>query len=87
MSDASQGRTASWWPWIAVIVGLVALNTFLLGTQTGVCTDYTAEGLEGTCTIGPAIGVPAMWIVGVMSILAVAYCIRRIVRIRRLSRT
>ena len=81
-------RTASRWPWVAAIVGLVVVNTLLLANQKGVCADYAqGSGLESTCTIGPAIGVPAMWVVGILSILAVAYCLYRIARYRRPSRS
>lgn len=81
MGETTQARCASRWLWAAAIAVIVVINVLLLGTQGGQCTDYTsAAGVESTCTLGPAIGLPAMWFVGAVSLIAVAYCGYRFVR-------
>jgi hypothetical protein len=62
-----------------VLLVLVA-DVILMGTSVGQCADYTAEsGAESTCTSGPVLGLAGTWVLGAVSVLAIAYCGRRLV--------
>ena len=86
MTGNPQRRFSSRWPWAITILGVVVANVLLLGTQTGQCIDYALEsGAESTCTSGPIIGIAGAWVLGIVSLLAVAYCTYRLVQSFRSS--
>ena len=88
MNETPLLRSPRWWPWAAAILLTVAGNLVLLGSQGGECFDYVVEsGATSTCTNGPALGIPGMWLSGIVSVLAVIYFVWRLVRAIGATRT
>ena len=78
-------KAAAIFPWVVAMGILLALGFLFIGVfinvQIGRCVDSVAETrIEGTCTNGPALGVPGAWIWGAASVLALSYCGYRIIR-------
>ncbi|GEP27286.1 hypothetical protein [Cryobacterium sp. Hh38] len=67
--------------WVLASLLIIAVNVVLLGTRTGECTDYSPEsGAVSTCSSGPLVGVPGTWAIAILSLVALAYFVYRLVR-------
>jgi hypothetical protein len=81
MTQEVARRFSARWPWVVAVPLVIATNVVLVGMQSGGCIDYSAEpGAESTCSSGPILGIAGTWVLGIVSVFAVAYCLRRIVR-------
>ncbi|GAA3693730.1 hypothetical protein GCM10023081_33860 [Arthrobacter ginkgonis] len=77
-------KAAAIFPWAVAMMLILALSILFSGAQIGQCAEYVAEtGIEGDCTIGPALNLPGAWIWGAASVVALSYCGYRILRAGR----
>ncbi|MET0855020.1 MAG: hypothetical protein ABWY30_10330 [Microterricola sp.] len=83
-SDASFARTSGpSWRWLLAAAGTAGAVFLVISMQVGTCIDYAAPGPEGTCTVEPAVGIPAAWILGTVGVLFIGYSLARAFRRRR----
>ena len=86
MTQTRKRSPTAQWPWVLLVLLVIAVDVVLLGTQTGRCIDYTQEsGAESFCETGPITGVPGAWLLIVASLIAIAHFITRFLRAKRLS--
>jgi hypothetical protein len=87
MGETPRPNSPPWWFWAVAILLVIALNFFLLGFQHGECIDYIPEsGKTSTCTTEPALGIAGTWLLGIVSVLAAIYFMRRLVQAVRARR-
>ena len=80
ISTARRSKKA--WVWICGLI--VLLNALNFGLQSGLCVDYIPEsGAGSTCTSGPALGWPGSFSLALVSVIALGYCIIRLIRVPR----
>jgi hypothetical protein len=83
MDETPRLRSPRWWPWVLAILLLIIVNMTLLAYKAGECVGPTTDG---ACTSGPALSADGTWIFTTVSVAAVVYFARRLVRVVRTRR-
>jgi hypothetical protein len=87
MDETPRFRSPQWWPWAVAILLVITVTITFLGYKWGECVDYTIEsGATSVCTSGPALSMDGTWILAIVSVAAVVYFARRLVRVVRARR-
>lgn len=74
------GHHPARWPWVAAILVVLVLDFVPLGGSHG-CFDYApSTGAESICSTESIADSAGLWVVGIVSFVAIAYFTVRLIR-------